>query len=395
MKNLLILGAPVFQIEIIQKAKQMGCHVGVVDINPHAPAFSSADETFIASITDNEKVLEIAERFKPDGIMAGACDTAVLTVANICDKLQLPGISVETAINATDKVKMLEAFTHMGVAHPHYQVIRKEDFASTKIEIGYPLISKPVDSAGGRGVSIVHCAQQLHEAMSYSSAAGKSGDVLLEEYMKGPEVSVEIIVEDGVPHVVQITDKITSGAPNFFEIGHSQPSMLESAVKEKIKSLASAAALAVGLRNSPAHVEIIVTEEGPKMVELGARLGSDCITSYLTDISVSGISMIGSAISLALGQKPEIGIIRDSGIASAVRFIPAREGTICSIDGVDNVDCCDGMVHVSVMGKVGVHYDRATDDSARFGYVVCKGSTPREALTCCDEALNKIHITLR
>lgn len=394
MKRLLILGAPVFQIEIIQKAKQMGCHVGVVDINPHAPAFLYADESFIASITDTEKVMEIARFFRPDGIMPGACDTAVLTASKICDKLNLPGLSVETAINATNKIKMLEAFARMGIAHPRYQVVRKEELVDAKSEIGYPIISKPVDSAGGRGVSIVHCAQQLHEALLYSSTAGKSGDVLLEEYMKGPEVSVEVIVVDGSPHVIQITDKITSGEPNFFEIGHSQPSMLNTSVKEKIKSLAGAAALSVGLRNSPAHVEIIVTEEGPKLVELGARLGSDCITSYLTDLSVSGISMIGSAISQALGQKPEIGVICDSGIASAVRFIPAKEGTICSISGVDAAIQYPGVVHAVVMGQVGRQYEHATDDSARFGYVVGKDTTPRKALEHCDKAMELIKFEL-
>jgi len=394
VKRLLILGAPVFQIEVIQKARQIGCHVGVVDINPDAPAFPYADEFFIASITDAEKILEIAKTFRPDGIIAGACDTAVLTVSKICGKLNLAGISSETALNATDKVRMLGAFARAGVAHPRYFVVRKDELDDAKIEMHYPLISKPVDSAGGRGVKIVHKEDELREAMRYSSAAGKSGDVLLEEYMKGPEVSVEVVVADGIPYVAQVTDKITSGEPNFFEVGHSQPSALKEETKEEIKALAKASVLAVGINNSPAHVEIIVTENGPKMVELGARLGSDCITSYLTDTSVSGISMMESAIKLALGEKPEIGTIRDSGTASAVRFIPAREGTICSIGGLDAAQQCPGVVHAVVMGRVGRHYERATDDSARFGYVVCKGKTTGEALMMCDAAMEKIHIAV-
>lgn len=394
MKRILVLGAPVFQIEVIQKAKQMGCYVGVVDINHDAPAFPFADETFVGSIRDYETVLGFAIKFKPDGIVLGACDTAVLTGSKVCETLGLPGHTVETAVNATDKVKMLEAFERAGVAHPQYQVIHKDSIGSAEINIGYPLISKPVDSAGGRGVKIVHKQEEMREALLYSSAAGRSGDVLVEEYMSGPEVSVEIIVSDGVPYVAQVTDKITSGEPNFYEIGHSQPSALKEETKEKIKALAKSAVLAVGINNSPAHVEIIVTEDGPKMVELGARLGSDCITSYLTDTSVSGISMMESAIKLALGEKPEIGTIRESGTASAVRFIPAREGTICSIDGDDEARELPGVVKVTITGELGKQYSNATDDSARFGYVVCKGATTEEALARCEKAIEQIQIQL-
>ena len=125
-------------------------------------------------------------------------------------------------------------------------------------------------------------------ALLAASEAGLSGDVLVEEYMIGPEVSVELLVVDGVAHVLQVTDKLTSGAPNYFEIGHCQPTSLKDEDRAAISELAKAAVLAVGLKNSAAHVEIIVTPNGPKMVELGARLGGDWITSYLIQGSVGG-----------------------------------------------------------------------------------------------------------
>lgn len=390
----MILGAPVFQIEVIKKAKEMGCYVGVVDMNSAAPAFPYADEIFVESIRDYKRVLAIAEAFNPDGVLSGACDTSVVTSARISEALGLPGQTIETAINATDKVKMLEAFERAGVSHPQYQIVAREKLNDAEVNIPYPVISKPVDSAGGRGVKIIHAHEELKEALLYSSAAGRSGDVLVEEYMKGPEVSVEVIVADGIPYVAQITDKITSGEPNFYEIGHSQPSLLSSEKKEKIEALAKDAVLAVGIDNSPAHVEIIITDKGPKMVELGARLGGDCITSYLTDISVSGINMNEAAIKLALGEKPDVGSICNSGVASAIRFIPAREGIIKSIDGVDVARSIPGVVKVAVTGEIGKQYFNATDDSARFGYVVCKGTTPQEALKRCDQAIEELRLEL-
>ena len=125
MKKVLFLGAPIFQIPIVQKAKQMGLYVGIVDINVDAPAFPYADESFVCSIRDNESVLNIAKSFKPDGIVIGACDTSVVTAAYVCQELNLPGHTIEAALNSTDKVKMLEAFEAHNVSHPLFQVASK------------------------------------------------------------------------------------------------------------------------------------------------------------------------------------------------------------------------------------------------------------------------------
>ena len=393
MKKILILGAPVFQIPVVQTAKQMGMTVGIVDINADAPAFACADETFECSIRDTEGVLKIAREFRPDGIVIGACDTSVVTGARVCETLGLPGNSVEASLNSTDKVRMLEAFQRHNVAHPLFQVVRRDEVERFTMALPYPVITKPTDSAGGRGISIVHGEAGLREAARFSSDAGLSGDILIEEYMSGPEVSVEVLVVDGVPHVLQITDKLTSGEPNFFEIGHSQPSALPGDVKERIRQLASAAVLAVGLVNSAAHVEIKITEDGPKMVELGCRLGGDCITSYLLDTSVTGVSMTRAAIELALGQKPDVKSYADSGVGVGVRFIPARKGVLRSIDALAAAGESD-VIALEITGKIGKRYQDATDDSSRFGYVVCRGETPQKALDRCQEIIDTIRITL-
>ena len=220
--------------------------------------------------------------------------------------------------------------------------------------------------------------------------AGNSGDILIEEYMKGTEVSVEVLVVDGKPHVLQITDKITSGEPYFFEIGHSQPSVLPSEVKEKIKDLASRAVLAVGLKNSAAHVEIMVTEQGPKMVELGARLGGDCITTYLIDTSVSGIDMAQAAIEMSLGITPDVNNYKNSGKCAGIRFIPAEEGTLKEIRGLEEAEKTDNLIKIEITGVIGKKYSKATDDSARFGYVICEGTTTEEALGRCAKVMEKI-----
>ena len=322
-----------------------------------------------------------------------------MTVARLCEALGLAGNPVEVALNATNKLRMIECFARAGVAHPAFAVVKKDALEKDGLDgfeppMSYPLVAKPTDSAGGRGVSLVRSRDELACALETASAAGISGDVLVEECMMGPEVSVEVIVAEGVPHVLQVTDKLTSGAPNFFEVGHCQPTSLPAASRKAIADLASAAVLAVGLENSAAHVEVMLTAEGPKMVELGARLGSDWITSHLIWNSVQGIDMVECMIKLALGETLSGWDFSDSGDVVATRFMPAREGVLLELGGLGDAAMASGVIHVETHGTVGERYGKAVDDSARFASVVARGATKEEALNNCEEALKQIKVQL-
>ena len=392
MKRLLILGAPVFQIPVIEKAHEMGLYVGVVDLNKDAPAINYADEYFCASIKNYNEVIKIAEIFRPNGIMSGACDTSVVTVAQLCNVLGLPGHSIEAAINSTDKLKMLQAFSENNVNHPKFQVISREEINTAEISVGFPAVSKPVDSSGSRGISFIENEKTVIAALLNSADSSQSGNVLVEEYMEGPEVSVEMLVIDGTPYVLQITDKTTTGAPHFIEIGHCQPSTLDKNIQEEIRAIAKQAVLAVGLVNSVAHVEVKVTSEGVKMVELGARLGGDCISSYLIDNSILGIDMTKAAIKIALGEKNDISQYCFSGDPSVVKFILDEVGEVAEISGINEVASMDGVIKVLCTTKVGDKLSGNSENASRHIYVVARGKTREEAEYICDKALNKIKI---
>lgn len=394
MKKLLVLGAPVFQKQILRKAKKLGCETAVIDINDDAPAAPFADVFYQGSIVDKDRVLEIANEFGPDGVISGACDTSVNTVAWLCHELGLPGTSIEAARNATDKVEMLKAFERAGVAHPVYQVVSRSDIKAFQLKVDYPFIVKPTDSAGGRGVNLVCSPDQVEKALQLSSEAGVTGDVLIEEFMEGAEVSVEVIVANGIPHVLQVTDKLTSGAPNFYEVGHSQPSMLAGDVRRAVADLASEAVLAVGLENSAAHVEIMVTPDGPKMIELGARMGGDCISTYLVDNSVVGIDMAEAMIRLSFGEHLEVWDYEDSGSYCAVRFLPSRAGRLLEIRGAEAAREIPGVVCLEVTGRIGRKYRDAVDDSSRFAYVVGRADSLAAANEICDKALGSLEVVL-
>ena len=390
MKRLFIIGASVLQLPAILRAKELGYYVGVADFNPNAIGIPYADEYYNVSTIDEEGVYQAAKAFGAEGIMTLATDMPMRSVAYACKKLGLTGIDYDTAIKATDKGEMIKSFQQAGVEHPWYYIIEDTN-KPLPAGITYPCITKPTDNAGSRGVMLVSSEQELKAALAYSSENGRSGTVIVEEYMRGNEVSVEVIVWQGVPHVLQITDKLTTGAPHFVEMGHSQPSRLAPADQEKIKDLACRAVKAVGIQNGPAHVEIMLTERGPKMVELGARMGGDCITTHLVPLS-TGIDMIKATMDICLGQTPDIEPKFQKG--SAIRFLDAPAGIITAIDGAEEAKNIPGIREVSFTKQVGDPAGEIGASGDRTGFVIAQADTAQDAVTACETAKQTIKIQI-
>ena len=388
MKRLMIIGASVLQLPAIKRAKELGHYVAVADFNPNAIGIPYADEYYNVSTIDQEGVYQAAKTFGADGIMTLATDMPMRSVAYACKKLGLMGICYDTAVKATDKGEMIKAFEAAGVEHPWYYILSDPNDALPE-GITFPCITKPTDNAGSRGVMLVSSRQELEAALAYSAENGRSGAVIVEEYMQGPEVSVEIIVWQGTPHVLQITDKLTTGAPHFVEMGHSQPSRLAPAEQEKVRDLACRAVKAVGIDNGPAHVEIMLTKEGPKMVELGARMGGDCITSHLVPLS-TGIDMIKATIDICLGQAPDIEAKFQKG--SAIRFFDAPHGTITAIEGVEEVKAIPGVQEVSFTKQVGDTTGTIGASTDRAGFVIAQSDTWQEAVSVCNSGYKAVKI---
>lgn len=388
MKRLLIIGASVLQVPAIRKAKEMGLYVAVADYNPNAVGIPLADEYYNVSTIDEEGVYQAAKAFRADGIVTLATDMPMRSLSYACEKMGLVGLAYDSSIRATDKGEMIKTFEKAGVEHPWYQIVE----CGKKPEKGsytFPLITKPTDNSGSRGVMLVHNEVELTEALNYSSENGRCGDVILEEYMQGPEVSVEVMVKDGVAHVLQITDKLTTGAPHFVEMGHSQPSRLPKITQEAISNLARRAAISIGIKNGPAHVEIIVTENGPKMVELGARMGGDCITTHLVPLS-TGIDMVGNTIRIALGE--ELDLKQSIWKGSAIRYFNAPKGIIREINGVKEAEKIEGVKEITLVKQVGDSVGDIGSSTDRVGFVIAQAETAEKAVEVCESVLRTISI---
>ena len=391
-KRLLIIGASILQVPAIKKAKELGHYVAVADFNPNAVGIPYADEFFNASTIDIEAICNVAEVFKPDGIMTLATDMPMRSIAAATSRLGLPGISMDTAIKSTDKGEMIKAFKEHGVESPCFCIIENEEQLQISIsQIGYPCILKPTDNAGSRGVRLVNSEEELMDAYQYSVSQSRGGCVILEEYMTGPEVSAEVMVVDGKPHVLQVTDKLTTGAPYFVEMGHSQPSMLPAEDVECIKDLACRAVKSVGINCGPAHVEIKLTPTGPKMVELGARMGGDCITTHLVPLS-TGIDMIKATIDVSLGMTPNIIPTLHKG--SAIRFFDAPCGKISAIEGVDEAQTVEGVQEIVFTKNVGDEVTEIHSSLDRCGFVIAQCDNVTEAIEACEKSKRIIRLTI-
>ena len=386
----MILGASVLQLPAILRAKEMGLYVAVVDFNPQAVGIPYADEYYNASTMDEDAVVKAAEDFRPDGIMTLATDYPMRGVAKASERLHLNGIAYDTAVKATDKYEMIKAFKMHGVPSPWYFVIeREEDLGALEKTVSFPCIIKPTDNAGSHGVALVNSYSELVDKYSYSHDCSRGGKVIVEEYLDGPEVSVEAMVVDGDIAILQITDKMTTGAPFFVETGHVQPSRLPFEVRRKISDVAEEACKAVGIDRGPAHIEMKLTSRGPVMIELGARLGGDNITTHLVPLS-TGIDMVEATIKVALGEQPDIRPKMNCGAAE--RFFSAPVGVIEAFENVDEAKNIPGVRDLFFTKGVGEESTPIRNSNDRIGFIISQAETAEKALEICENSMSIIRI---
>lgn len=388
-KKIMILGASILQLPAIEKAKEMGLDVVVVDMNPNAIGFEiSGIKKEIISTIDIPAIIEAAKRHQIDGIMTLATDMPMRSVAAVAEQMGLVGIDKDTAIKATNKAEMRKALQKVGVPIPKFFVVsNEEEYKEAVKEFDIPFIVKPADSSGSRGIFEVidiTNAELVKKAYEYCKPYSKVGDVVVEEYMNGPEVSAETLTINGVCHVIQITDKLTTGAPHYVEMGHSQPTKHSDEIASRIAEIAKEANKAIGIKNGPSHTEIIVTSQGPKVVELGARLGGDNITTHLVPLS-TGVNMVECCIKIALGEMPDIKHKWSRG--SAIRYFEQHAGIIESIQGIDKAKRIPGIQQISIVHGAGERITEIESSGSRMGFVIAQSSDAESAIKICTDAL--------
>lgn len=457
-KKMMILGASALQVPAIKKAKELGYQIILVDYDENAVGFALADVKLVVSTLDQEEVYRQALIYQPDVVITSTSDGPVRTAAYVNEKLgKRPDLSYENALCATIKSRMRDRLKKCGVPIPEYYAATDyAAFSEAVDKLHGDCIVKPADNAGSRGVVLLDagdadgmisgddcergkrdtaysgmqdgpqsCRGILVEIANsnlperqearlkaywerynelknrtyrYSLGNARNGTVMVEEYMHGAEVSVEIMVIGGEPHILTITDKYITQPPYFVELAHCEPSGLDAGTQEQIRKVAAQAVRAIGIENAPAHVEIKVTQEGPKIVELAARLGGDFITSRLVPLS-TGIDMVGASVLLATGETPDLTPKWNRG--AAIHFISVnndtgdgREGVISRIAVSDALYGQAGVEEISLYKKPGDRVQGTHSSNDRLGHVITTGETPEQAMELGKQVLSQIGVEI-
>ena len=378
-KKIMIIGAGEMQTPVIRNAKELGLYVITIDGNINAQGNKYADLALEIDTNDKIKILEAAKKYEIDGILTTS-DYPVRVVAYVCDKLGLKGLSEKAAKISTNKYLLRECLYNNGIVTPKYQKISCiEDFKKLDSNLEFPLIIKPVDSSASRGIKKVENSSELSEAYDEAKKHSKSGDVLIEDFLIGPEYSVESLSQNGKITIVAITEKLTKGDAGtyFVEDKHLIPANISKYQQEEIQIMVSKAIKAIGLDNSASHTELKLTEKGPVIIEIGARLGGDFITSDLVPLA-TGVNMLESVINISIENI--LNTEKSKNDFAGIQFINS-ENYYSAKQHIENIKTSPCVVKYELKKYVKIELKNSLN---RLGYFICVRST-REGL---DKLLN-------
>lgn len=317
--NLAIIGASYLQLPLIEEAKELGYTTHVFAWAANDVGEAAADFFYPISITEQDLIADKCREIGICGICSIATDLGAVTVNYVANKLGLAGNSMECTLKSTNKHLMRKAFEEHGDPSPK-SVLVDESTDLSALDFIYPVIVKPTDRSGSRGIYKLESPEGLEEAVRSAMAEGFEKKALVEEFAEGQEYSVEGISFGGTHHILAVTKKYTTGAPHFIETGHLEPAPVSDEMYRKIVAVVTHALDSLGIQNSASHSEIKIDDSGNiRIIEIGGRMGGDCIGSDLVRYS-TGIDYVRAVIQVACGMEPDLTPVCQP-MPAEVRFI--------------------------------------------------------------------------
>jgi len=332
-----ILGAGLMQLPAIRIAKELGWTVAAADGNAAAPGAALADRFRHVDLKDREGLEAAARELRAeiglDGVFTAGTDFSA-SVAWVAERLGLPGIPYETALRASNKLKMRAALAAAGVPSPRFvEAASPGEAPAAASALGFPLVVKPADSMGARGCRAVRSAAELEAAVAEALPHSRTGRAIVEEYVEGPEFSIDALVEEGRIKIRGLADRHIAFAPYFVEIGHTMPTAYPPEVAAEVLRVFELGVRAIGIARGAAKGDIKYSpERGTAVVgEIAARLSGGYMSGW-TYPYASGIEVTREALELAVGLSPaEPG--PDRGWVSAERAFVSIPGRLASLLG--------------------------------------------------------------
>jgi biotin carboxylase len=370
--RLLVLGAGPAQLGLLAAARDRGLFVIAVDRDPAAPGFRFADRRAILSAEDAPAIERLAAAEHIDGVIAPGIDWPVGIAARVAERLGITHpVEPASAVLSTSKLRQRERFAEAGVPQSRWKLVTEPDD-----ELGFPCVVKAPDRQGQRGLSLVRDRSELAAAVEEAMASSRTRVCMIEELVDGPEVTVNAFSRAGVFHPLTVTDRLTAEPPAFgVALAHVWPP--EHA--DGAPGVAEAAAAALGIREGPTYTQVRIGPDGPRVIELAARLGGGhdaelCHAAF-------GVDLNGLALAAALGEEiaPEKLAATPRVGGAVVRFLVAPQGELLEVTGVAEARALEGVVDVRVYRAPGFRFGPLRRGADRAGAVLAVGASREEA----------------
>jgi biotin carboxylase len=387
-KRILQLGAGPMLANSIRVLQEAGHLVYAADKNPHSVGFEIADGSAAIDIVDLDSVIEYAKTIGADMVLA-VIEAGLLEASQACETLGLPNISSEVALNCLDKGRMRQCWDRANLPQPTFRITtRDEDPVAAANTIGFPLIVKPTFGWGSRGVSKVSSHDGFGEAVRWARENSRTGEIIIEEFIAGTEMTIEGVVMNGQCEVLAKSDKEHQEHEQYcVAMALNYGANFEASVLDRADSLMGQALKAVGHENGVFHCECMVNEDGVFLLETAARGGGGHIYSQIVE-AVSGIKMPACHVDILLGNEPDIKATQQLG--ASYRFFSPPEGKFRSIQGIEKARAMPGILDIGFTLQPGETVGPITGDAARPGYVVSGGSHRNEAIANAQGAIAQI-----
>ncbi len=338
MKKIMILGANNFLVPLIKTSKRLGFWTIVASPNEKEPGFEYADEKVIIDLCDKNAVLEAAQKLKIDGVISDQAETPVRTQAFVANKMGLPGIGEDKAELFTNKYLMREKCREIGIDTIKYKLVDNvNDAAKFYEQIGKPMIMKPIDSAGSRGVVKIEDVQTIYDQFDYSKDASKTGKVIIEEYIPGKELLIDGVVFNGIYQTLICGEYIKCNVPGIFsEYMGKYPAEITDNQLNEVNKLVKKIIEGFGLPWGRTHTEVKINDNGIWLMETAARGGGRYISSGIVPMKTD-FDSCEFLLKACVGEITEIPVVRKNNKSCGYVSLFLPKGEVISVEGLQEV----------------------------------------------------------
>lgn len=393
---LLVLGAGEDQLAVYREARSRGLPTIAVDQRLDRPALPLAERFLHVSTRDAGAISAALGPIALSGVVSAASDACLSSWHALSHRYRTAyRFPRDAALVSGDKVRFREFAEEAGVrGYGWASSGDPAELLDRARRLRFPVVSKPTDGSGSRGTTLVRDPGGLPAALAHSQANSASGTVIVEEFVEGRNLTVEIFMREGIPHFVPITEKRLVPGPRFLIGGHTCPAPIEEETRERLIDTAARLCAAMGVVDGPVNFDMILPPDGtPYVLEAGARLCGNGYPALLR--SVYGVDTVGALVSLVLAEPFDLTPSRSGcGILHVLTSPLDGDGLLDEVSGVEQAKELPGVVDVEVFAKRGDLVRPFTQSANKLGYVVVRGETHSQSEATLERALRALRVTV-